>query len=234
MKRETFKQLETTSSDWRSAGTVFVVAGLVWFVLEAIAASQFPAYSYAVNYISDLGAPDVGVFEGRHLDSPLSLLANFMFVTQGMAFLAAAALVVRSAAAGTGRRVFMTAAVGYAIGYAMIGSFHGSAQAAANGTFPLHVVGGSLAVISGYTAVIAAGLLVHHVHQSAGFRTFSLGVGAIGIVSLAWLMVNKATGTMHVLPDGLLERGGCYAIILWEIVTGALLLAASKSPRAAA
>ncbi|MFD5513267.1 hypothetical protein ACFWIB_36740 [Streptomyces sp. NPDC127051] len=45
-----------------------------WVVAEAIAAAAWtdPAYSYATNYISDLGVPDCGTrFQGRDICSGL-------------------------------------------------------------------------------------------------------------------------------------------------------------------
>ena len=234
MKSESFDQLKAAYKCWRIAGAVLVVAALGWFLLEAIAAAQFPAYSYAHNYISDLGVPDLGTVQGRSLNSPLSWLANFMFITQGILFLVAAALVVRSATAGVGRWVFLLLAVGYAIGYAMIGTFHGSEQAAADGTFALHVFGGSLAVVCGNLALIVAGLCAHRLGAPVAYRNFSVGISALGIASLATLVVTSGSAAGNLLPsglsDGIWERGGCYAIIIWELVTGAVLLVAGKTP----
>ncbi|RIJ07986.1 DUF998 domain-containing protein, partial [Clavibacter nebraskensis] len=48
-----------------AAGIAWVAAAAVYVGTEAIAASAFPGYSYSANYISDLGVPDVAVFQGR-------------------------------------------------------------------------------------------------------------------------------------------------------------------------
>jgi hypothetical membrane protein len=214
------------------AGIILVVAALAWFVLEAIAASRFPAYSYVSNYISDLGVPDPGSFQGRALNSPWAALANFMFVTQGLAFLAAAVLIVRSVSAGLGRTLFLLFAVGYAVGYVLIGAFHGSAQATADGTFALHVAGGSLAALCGNAAIIAAALSAHRLGASAAYRNVSIGISAVSIASLVILVLTSDTATGNQVAsgpwDGLWERGGCYAIILWELFTGVVLLAARR------
>jgi hypothetical membrane protein len=218
--------------DWRIAGAVFVVAALGWFLLEAIAASQFPGYSYASNYISDLGVPDPGVFQGRSLNSPLSSVANFMFITQGLLFLAAATIVVRTATAGVGRWLFLLFSVGYAIGFILIGAFHGSAQATTNGTFMLHVLGGSLGCVFGNLAIIAAGLSAHKLGAPVAYRNFSLGISFVSIASLAILVGTSSGATIVQVSsgplDGIWERGGCYAIIIWELVTGVVLLAAAN------
>ncbi len=234
MQSESFDKLKATDAYWRIAGIVFVVAAIGWFILEAIAASQFPAYSFARNYISDLGVPEIGTVQGRNLNSPLSSVANFMFITQGLAFLAAAALIVRSAKAGAVRWVFLLLALGYAIGYIMIGTYHGSEQAITDGTFALHVVGGSLAVIFGNLTLIVAGLYAHRLGGSLAYRIFSVGISALGMASLAVLVATSGDVTSNLTPtgplDGIWERGGCYAIIIWEFVTGVVLLVAGRTP----
>jgi hypothetical membrane protein len=217
-----------TENSLRIAGIILVVAALAWFVLEAVAASGFPEYSYVRNYISDLGATGVGTFQGRVINSQLSALANVMFMTQGAAFLAAAVLIVKRAAAGLGRTLFLLFAIGYAIGYVMIGAFHGSESAVADGTFVLHVAGGSLAVIFGNASLICAALSARRFGPSAAYRNFSLGISAVSIASLAILMLTSDTATGNQMAsgpwDGFWERGGCYAIIIWELVTGVVLL----------
>lgn len=74
----------------RTAATAgFVVAGLQYLVIETATASAWtsPAYSYATNFVSDLGVPARGTFEGRAIDSPLHAVMNTGFVIQGVLFL---------------------------------------------------------------------------------------------------------------------------------------------------
>jgi hypothetical membrane protein len=234
VQSSSFAKPTSSCASWRVAGAVFILAGLVWFVLEAIAAAKFPAYSYARNYISDLGVPEPGVFQGRTLNSPLAWVANLMFVTQGLLFLAAAVLLVRTAAAGRGRWLFLLFAVGYAIGYAMIGAYHGSEQAFADGSFALHVAGGSLAAICGNLAIVAAGLSIDKLRLAPGYRGFCLGISGFSMLSLAMLLIDSGSASFNLLPDGIWERGGCYAIIGWEIVTGVLLVASNAPVTASA
>src|ERR1700759_4861673 len=55
-----------------SAAAVWIAAGLGYLILEAIAAVAFRHhYSYAHNFISDLGVTSRGMFQGRMIDSPL-------------------------------------------------------------------------------------------------------------------------------------------------------------------
>ena len=71
----------TTSNRQRvSAAVAWLSAGLAYLTLEAVAAAAFrPHYSYARNFISDLGVP------GDH--SPLAWLMNLGFCLQGSLFL---------------------------------------------------------------------------------------------------------------------------------------------------
>src|SRR6202020_3547923 len=67
----------TTSKRQRvSAGVAWLSAGLAYLTLEGIAAAAFrPHYSYAHNFISDLGIPSAS--------SPLAWLMNTAFGVQG-------------------------------------------------------------------------------------------------------------------------------------------------------
>lgn len=214
----------------RVAGVLLIVAAILWFCLEALAASRFrPRYSYAHNYISDLGVPDPGTFEGRAMDSPLSAVANFMFLSQGILFLIAAILLTRAIAPSTSRRAFLLLAVGYAIGFTLIATFHGSEQAAANGTAKFHVLGGAIAAISGNVALVVAGRYLRKFQGHNIFGVFTMAAGVVGILSLVLLMIDRSSTSFNLLPDGTWERGGCYPILLWEFVTGVLLLKRSAA-----
>ncbi|MFB7719359.1 DUF998 domain-containing protein [Nocardia sp. NPDC056100] len=211
------------------AGVLLIVAPVLWFCLEALVAARFrPRYSYAHNYISDLGVPEPGTFEGRAMDSPLAGVANFMFVSQGLLFLVAAILLTRAIAPSPSRRAFRLLAIGYAIGYALIATFHGSEQAAANGTSKFHVLGGAIAAICGNGALIVAGLHLRKALGRNAFGAFSVAAGVIGILSLVLLMIDRSSTSINLLPDGTWERGGCYPILIWEFVTGALVLVAAR------
>lgn len=50
------------------------INALIFVGTEAIAAAGWrdPVYSYAYNYISDLGVPEVEAFQGRLINSSLS------------------------------------------------------------------------------------------------------------------------------------------------------------------
>ncbi len=210
----------------RRAAIAWLLAGLLWFALEARAAAAFrPTYSYARNYISDLGVPLPGDFQGRAVDSPLAAVMNANFIAQGVLFFLAGLFIFRATAgaAGRARHAFLGLAGVYAVGSIVVGIVHSSAQTAADGTAHFHVIGAGLAIIGGNAALIVAGLNARRVGASVGYCAASVSLGTAGLVSVILLQ----TGAPFAVP-GAWERGAVYSITLWDIVTGVALLVAAR------
>ncbi|MEU7589973.1 DUF998 domain-containing protein [Micromonospora sp. NPDC049230] len=131
------------------AAATFLLGAVIYLAAEGITAAAWksPSYSYADNWISDLGSATAGVFQGRELDSPLHVVMNSGFIVQGLLFGIATALLSRTI---SGRSRF-TAVTGIVtlIGYVLVGTFHGSLQAQQNGTLPLHFTGATLQRLKG-------------------------------------------------------------------------------------
>jgi hypothetical protein len=70
--------------------------------------------------------------------------------------------------------------------------------------------------------VIIAGLGSRRLGASGSYRLVSVAIGALGLACLLALIIG-ATGS-RLLPAGLMERGGVYSIIGWEIITGLTIL----------
>src|ERR1700722_9157727 len=103
------------------AAAAWIAAGLGYMILEAVAAAGFrDHYSYAHNFISDLGITSRGMFQGRVTDSSLAYLMNTAFCLQGALFLIGAVLSVRALGA---RRagLFLTLAAANAVGNFVVG-----------------------------------------------------------------------------------------------------------------
>ena len=210
----------------RRAAVTWLVAGLLWFTLEAIAAAAFrPAYSYAQNYISDLGVPTPGTFQGRQIDSPRAAVMNVNFLAQGILFLLAGLLIFRAAAGRTGRAryAFLGLAGVYAVGSILVGIFHGAAENVTTGTARFHVVGAALAILGGNAAIIVAGSNARRLGASDGYCAASIALGTVGLVSLITLQA----GDPFAIP-GVWERGAVYSIPIWDIFTGLALLIATR------
>ncbi|MCX4911207.1 DUF998 domain-containing protein [Streptomyces sp. NBC_00878] len=204
---------------WLPLGAVVLVVNAVqWVVAEAITAAAWtsPPYSYARNYISDLGVADCGTrFQGRELCSPDHALMNTSFMLEGILF-ATGVLLLAGLVEGRARRVIIALALAHGVGMVLIGLFHGTADGPAFGT-ALHVGGAGIGILCANTLAILAGAL-RGLGLPTAYRIFSVTVGALGLVSVALVGVSVSTA-------GAFERGSVYSWLLWSVVTGALLLA---------
>ena len=204
-------------------------AGIIWLVLEAITASAFPGYSYAHNYISDLGVPDVAVFEGRSIDSPLSAVMNFAFIAQGLLLVGGVVFALRAARTATGRmrKWILAVAIVHAVGMLLVGIFHGSQANLENGLLLLHGLGAALAIITGNLTTIMVGFTSHRIGARPWYRGTSIVLGNVGLICLVMLLIASTT-SIATLPEAVWERGSVYSIIGWELVTAISLLASTR------
>src|SRR5277367_1521194 len=188
----------TTSNRQRvSAAAAWLSAGLAYLTLEAVAAAAFrPHYSYARDFISDLGIPSD--------DSPRAWLMNTAFCVQGSLFFIGAILAVRAVEARNAG-LFVTFAAANAVGNLLIAAFHSGPASHANGTAWVHAVGAVLAIVGGNAAILAGSRVVSGRH-----RRVSVGLGMFGLLSFVGFVIElKASG---VLPLGAWERCSVYSI----------------------
>ena len=211
----------------RTAGAFWVAAALVYLAGEAVTAAAFPGYSYATNYISDLGVPEVGEYQGRFIDSPLSLVMNIAFVASGALFFAAAILAFRATATGP-RKTFLVLSGIYGIGIAVVGLIHGSQASADSGLGAFHVIGAAMAIIGGNLVAITASVASRR--PNAGYSRVALALGVVGLVALVMLQVDSRSADVTILPDGIWERIAVYTVTAWQLLTGIQLLASRKVP----
>jgi hypothetical membrane protein len=206
----------TTSNRQRvNAAIAWLSAGFVYLTLEGIAAAAFrPHYSYARNFISDLGIPST--------ESPLAWLMNTAFCLQGMLFLVGAVLTVRAVEARKAG-LFVTLAAANAVGNLLIAGFHSGPASHANGTAGLHAIGAILAIVGGNAAILAGSRIVSGWH-----RKVSIALGAFGLLSFALFVVELPASSA--LPLGALERCSVYSITAWQLFTAAWLLSRRPTP----
>ena len=199
-----------TSNRRRVGGAVaWLAAGLTYLTLEAVAAAAFrPHYSYARNFISDLGIPSG--------DSPLAWLMNTAFSVQGTLFLVGAILTVR-AVAPRKAGLFVTLAAANAVGNLLIAAVHSGPASHANGTAWVHAIGAVLAIAGGNAAILAGSRIVSGWH-----RKVSVALGAFGLLSFALFVIELTASSS--LPLGILERCSVYSITAWQLFTAAWLL----------
>jgi hypothetical membrane protein len=186
----------------RAAAVLWLVGATVYLVCEAIAAAQFPGYSYVDDFISDLG---------------VSAVMNYgAFMVHGSLLLIGAVVVARSIPMlGWAGSAFVVAAAANAIGNVFVGAFRSGSH--------WHVVGAGLAIIGGNVAAIIAGLGSRRLGASRRYRLVSVAIGVVGLACLVALIIDGVNGS-RLLPVGLVERGAVYSIIAWEIITSLAIL----------
>jgi hypothetical membrane protein len=193
----------------RTAAAIWLVSAAVYLVSEAIAAGSLPGYSYAADYISDLGASAVMNVGG--------------FMLHGSLFFVGAIVISRSCPtlgwAGWG---FVLASAANAIGNVLVGTFRSGMPLTA-GDVNWHAIGAGLAIVGGNIAVIIAGLGSRRLGSPRSYRLASVVVGVVGIGCLLTLIIDGTNGS-RLLPVGVVERGSVYSIVVWEIITGVTIL----------
>ena len=190
----------------RGAAACWLVAGIAYPSLEAVAARAVPGYRYANDMVSDLGRPD----------SALSHLMNAGFVVQGTLFFTGAALLVR-ATPGRKARLFMGFAAANAAGNLVVAAV----PSGYSGVAWVHVTGAVLAIVGGNAAIVAGRALVP---GPRSYRIASAALAALGLVSFAVLAVESTAAVTVVLPAAVWERTSVYTIIGWQVLSAIALL----------
>lgn len=182
----------------RTAGSILWILGVVGYLtLEALAAAAYlPAYSYARNYISDLGR-----------SGPRASLMHAAFCLQGAMFLLGTMLIVGMPVRRR-CRLFVALVSANAAGNILVGTVPSG---------PLHLTGAALALVGGNAAILAGSALF--AAPPRWYRTVSTVIAALGFLCLALLVAGAPA-----LPVGVWERGSAYSIFLWQLVTAAMLL----------
>jgi len=211
-----------------TSAVLWITAATVYLVAEAVSAAAFPGYSYATNYISDLGVPDVASFQGRAIDSPLHVVMNVAFILHGVLFASAALLTVRHRTwRPLARRWFVGAALVHAVGIILVGVFPGSPTNAENGLMLFHGLGAAMAIIAGNAAAIIAGLTLRR-GNPRWLGSASVSLGILGLVGLVMLLVDSNSTAITLLPDGVWERLAVDTILAWELLVGITVLATRR------
>ena len=187
----------------RESGAVLWVVGVVGYLfLEAFTAADYrPAYSYARNYISDLG-----------VTGPRMQLMHAAFFLQGSMFLLGALFI-----AGIPRRgsayLFLALSAANAAGNVLVGIMHSG---------KVHTLGAGLAIVGGNAAILAGTAVVGPLHR--WYRRISKVIAALGFLCLLALLIGWTSASPPLLPIGVWERGSVYSIFAWQLLTAALVL----------
>lgn len=212
---------------------VFVVLGAIqYLVLEAITASAWhnPPYNYAVNFISDLGNPRPhDVFNHTLVNSPLNVVMDIAFFTQGVLFILATLIVWRRIP-GRIKGLLLALGLTHGIGMILVGTFHENSTVPVSLIVP-HFVGAFAAILGSNLFAIVAGIIAPRLSAPNWYRVVSIALGVIGIAGFVWLQTDHH---IYVTAGGIPERISVYAPIVWEAMTGiAMLVASARVPRRA-
>lgn len=216
----------------RAAGAAWLAAPTLYLGAEWIAAGRFsPRYSYARDFISDLGAPGCHLARGGVTwCSPLHAVMNVGFIGAGLLFVVAVALIFPLLVSRT-RYAFATAGAAHGVGLAMVGVFHGAGAGRVDGLSAYHVTGAALAIGGGNLAIFlcpAPGDL----GAPAAIRGLSRLGPIVGIAAAVILILAKSRHAALPPGDGGWERLSVYTIVAWEAVIGVWLLARAGAERA--
>ena len=211
----------------RLAGAAWGAAAITYVASEAITAMAFsPTYSYAENYISDLGVPACGtLFAGRPICSPLHLLMNVDFVLQGVLFLAGGIIAAR-ALSGLARWPLLACAALNGIGITLVGLFPET-----SGVQGLHGLGALLAIVFGNATGFVSAFAFRSLGLPRVHRAVSLVLPLLAAVAFAALLAARGRTDALLVPDGVWERISVYAITAWELVTAWCMMAWKREHR---
>lgn len=233
----TIVRMRTTQSDGHVAARSTVTAAICWLLAavvyllaEAVAATAFPDYSYAANYISDLGVPDVEMLGNRHIDSPLHVVINIAFIVHGILFAIAALCLTRGRRFPL-RRTFVALTFVHALGMVLIAMVNGGQHNYSLGLAWVHLLGAFFAFFGGHLSAICIGISLLLSRRSRIGGLVSIGIGLIGILGIVMLQADVRVVPGTLLPDGVWERIGMYAIVAWEVTAGIVLLSLRHSQR---
>jgi hypothetical membrane protein len=199
-----------------SAAALWIAAALGYLILEAVAAAGFRTrYSYAHNFISDLGIP---------VDTARAYLMNTAFWLQGTLFLVGAVLIARAFEAQRAR-LFLAFAAANAVGNIVVATFHSGPMAQADGTLWVHQTGALLAIVGGNAAILFGSKAIGGAEGKSWYHRISTGLGVLGLLSFGLLVIGSKVVPVNVWPPAVWERGSVYSIIAWQLLTAAYLLA---------
>lgn len=201
------------------AGVALIAAAAAFFIGEGLSAALWPGYSYATNYISDLGVPTHETFQGKPVYSPGAWAINTGWVINSVLVFVALMLLRdrRVAPTQTSRWLFGTA-IGYSVGLILCSFFH----EAPAWMQPYHLIGALLGIGGGNVALILSGIVVRQRKGPAPVSHYLIGSGIVGLVFIVLAI------PLDLDFAGILERAAAYPVLLAQLIGGALLVVHSR------
>ncbi|MGA8542805.1 MAG: DUF998 domain-containing protein [Thermoplasmata archaeon] len=193
-------------------GAILWIVGVLEFLVGMIVTQLgwTTSYSLSQNYISDLGAVNCGMFDGRYVCSPWHEVFNVSIVLLGL-LLIFGTILIRTGFPSRGTRT-----VGLALlvisGIGAIGV--GLSPEDVNIT--VHTISALAAFAGGSLALIVLGIAMFRDTRWDGFRAYSVFSGLVSLIAL-FLFVGGVYGPLGV---GGMERLIVAPVLLWALVCG--------------
>ena len=184
-----------SGSDLRIAGALFLVAGILFYLVNMMAESIYPKYNVGSNYLSDLGARGTTTM----------LLWDSMLFVFGILFLTSTYFFLRR----TGNKLMMLTFIVSGIGSIIVSLFP------ENSILAMHTIGAEAAFLFGGISAI----LAYRVTKPP-FRYFALALGIITLASDLMLF----GGIYFGLGVGGMERMVVYPEMAFLMALGGYLL----------
>lgn len=212
--------MKTISNNIRIGGIVLTLSGILFLVLEFISASAWknPAYNYATYWMSDLGVPiETGV--AKHIvNSPWYALMNLNFVSFGVLLIVGFLLIASLFEKKKAFRMTILTFI-YAFGPIIIGTFPGyefSLQF-------MHPIGAMFTIIGGSLHAITTGRYLGRILNSRMYQAISIVLAIIAATGFVITLTQSYPDNIQ----GIIERTCIYPVIIWPVITGAMLLTKS-------
>jgi len=210
-------------------GALLLISGaLIFWIAEAVAIHGWtvPLYNLRVNVISDLGNPVPHDFVfGHAVNSPWYFAMNFGFMADGILY--GAAIIVLSRYfrgwARIGIRVF---GLLNALGLTVIAVFN--QQSVNRVEMGVHI-GGAVLMLMGAFALMLVGASASQVGAPRAYRIFSVVMGGVAILSFTSFIT--APSLAIAIGPGVVERVSMWGALVWQLVTGVMLLLPARSRR---
>lgn len=205
---------------------ITTMAGIIWicaaqfFVAQVIVQSRWTtSFSWATNYISDLGNTKCGFYPAgtdSYVCSPWHTLMNFSFLLQGVIIMVGALMFARQALWCWGwlAHLVLPLLIVTALGIAGVGVFPEDVNNRA------HVISAGTQFLTGNTAMIVFGIALGSLKQCGGLAIVSAALGITGLLAT----VLFATGYDFGLGVGGMERVAAYPLPIWLVTVGVLIV----------
>jgi hypothetical membrane protein len=198
----------------RTAGTLLIAGGAVYFAAEFVAAAAWtdPPYSYTHHFISDLGVHGPLTAFGQYIYSPLAWVMNLGLFLYGLVILAGFATLP-----GPRRPATLSLATVLAAGSIVVALFPGDGNTTAAVAY--HGLGAFAAFTAGNILAIVLGGTGRRLAISRALSRTLLALGSLGLLAIPAYLAATTTAILI----GLTERAIIYPFLLGYMALGAAL-----------